>query len=270
MSQIQVFGVNADLLPLVVAAVGLLCGSMSGAVFGFGVGLFADLALVQTVGLSSLLYLAVGYWAAGPRAARPAGLARPDRRRGRGDRGGDRRLLDHAAPAGRRRTRHLRARARDRGHDPAQRRHRHPRHGPRPPAPRPRLARGPAPPPAARLHDRRAVPAEADGVSLDPGRRWTGRDRPISPTLALRVAVLGFVAFAIFGVIFFRLWYLQVLSGDQYLAQARDNQTRTQRIAAPRGADRRPPWERARRERGRHGRPARPARSFPRPSARTR
>ena len=62
-SQIQVFGVNADLLPLVVAAVGLLCGSMSGAVFGFGVGLFADLALVQTVGLSSLLYLAVGYWA---------------------------------------------------------------------------------------------------------------------------------------------------------------------------------------------------------------
>ena len=35
---------------------------MSGAVFGFGVGLFADLALVQTVGLSSLLYLAVGYW----------------------------------------------------------------------------------------------------------------------------------------------------------------------------------------------------------------
>ncbi|HSD80023.1 MAG TPA: penicillin-binding transpeptidase domain-containing protein [Solirubrobacteraceae bacterium] len=64
------------------------------------------------------------------------------------------------------------------------------------------------------------------------------RDRrlPISPQLAMRVAVLGFVAFAVFGVIFFRLWYLQVLSGDQYLAQARNNQVRTMRIPAPRGA----------------------------------
>jgi rod shape-determining protein MreD len=61
-SQVHLFGVNADLLPLVVAAVGLLCGSVTGAVFGFSVGLFLDLALVQTVGLSSLLYLGVGYW----------------------------------------------------------------------------------------------------------------------------------------------------------------------------------------------------------------
>ena len=77
-SQIQVFGVNADLLPLVVAAVGLLCGSMSGAIFGFGVGLFADLALVQTVGLSSLLYLAVGYWAGRARELRdPQGALVP-------------------------------------------------------------------------------------------------------------------------------------------------------------------------------------------------
>jgi rod shape-determining protein MreD len=61
-SQVHLFGVNADLLPIVVAAVGLLCGSVTGAVFGFSVGLFIDLALVQTVGLSSLLYLGVGYW----------------------------------------------------------------------------------------------------------------------------------------------------------------------------------------------------------------
>jgi rod shape-determining protein MreD len=61
-SQVHLFGVNADLLPVVVAAVGLLCGSVTGAVFGFCVGLFLDLALVQTVGLSSLLYVAVGYW----------------------------------------------------------------------------------------------------------------------------------------------------------------------------------------------------------------
>jgi penicillin-binding protein 2 len=62
------------------------------------------------------------------------------------------------------------------------------------------------------------------------------RRLPISPQLAMRVAVLGFIAFAVFGIIFFRLWYLQVLSGDQLLAQARNNQVRTMRIPAPRGA----------------------------------
>jgi rod shape-determining protein MreD len=61
-SQIELFGTNADLAPLVIAFVGLLAGSLPGACFGFAVGLFLDLALVQTVGLSSLLYLAVGYW----------------------------------------------------------------------------------------------------------------------------------------------------------------------------------------------------------------
>jgi rod shape-determining protein MreD len=60
-SQVQLFGVNADLVPLVVAAAGLLCGAVPGAVFGFGVGLFVDSALVQMLGLSSLVYLTVGY-----------------------------------------------------------------------------------------------------------------------------------------------------------------------------------------------------------------
>jgi rod shape-determining protein MreD len=62
-SQIEVFGTNADLMPLVVAAIGLTVGSLPGAVFGFATGLFLDLALVQTLGLSSLVYLTVGYWA---------------------------------------------------------------------------------------------------------------------------------------------------------------------------------------------------------------
>ena len=62
-TQIQLFGTNADLVPLVIAAVGLLAGSVSGACFGFFVGLFLDLALVQTVGLSSLVYVGVGYGA---------------------------------------------------------------------------------------------------------------------------------------------------------------------------------------------------------------
>ena len=38
-----------------------------------------------------------------------------------------------------------------------------------------------------------------------------------------------------FGVIFFRLWYLQVLSGEQYVAQADANRVRELPIAAPRG-----------------------------------
>jgi len=62
-SQIELFGTNADLSPLVIASVGLMVGSLPGAVFGFCVGLFIDLALVQTLGLSSLVYVAIGYWA---------------------------------------------------------------------------------------------------------------------------------------------------------------------------------------------------------------
>ena len=62
-SQITVFGVPADLSPLVVASVGLLAGSLPGAVFGFAVGLLVDLALVQTLGVTSLLFIAIGYWA---------------------------------------------------------------------------------------------------------------------------------------------------------------------------------------------------------------
>jgi rod shape-determining protein MreD len=62
-TQIELFGTNADLVPLAIAAAGLLAGSVSGACFGFFVGLFLDLALVQTVGLSSLVYVGIGYGA---------------------------------------------------------------------------------------------------------------------------------------------------------------------------------------------------------------
>lgn len=63
LSQISIFGVSADVTPLVVMSVGLLCGSMTGAVFGFGTGLLIDLVLVQTLGVTSLLYIVIGYWA---------------------------------------------------------------------------------------------------------------------------------------------------------------------------------------------------------------
>jgi rod shape-determining protein MreD len=61
-SQISIFGVSADLGPLVVMSVGLLAGSMAGAVFGFATGLLVDLVLFQTLGITSLLYIAIGYW----------------------------------------------------------------------------------------------------------------------------------------------------------------------------------------------------------------
>jgi rod shape-determining protein MreD len=61
-SQISIFGVSADLGPLVVMSVGLLCGSMTGAVVGFFMGLMVDTVLIQTLGITSLLYIAIGYW----------------------------------------------------------------------------------------------------------------------------------------------------------------------------------------------------------------
>ena len=61
-SEVPVFGVAVDLSPLLVAFVGLLCGSTIGAVTGFAVGLLVDLALVQTLGLTSLVFTLVGFW----------------------------------------------------------------------------------------------------------------------------------------------------------------------------------------------------------------
>jgi rod shape-determining protein MreD len=62
-SEVPVFGVTIDLTPLLVAFAGLLCGSMLGAVTGFAVGLLVDLMLVQTLGVTSLLFTMIGYWA---------------------------------------------------------------------------------------------------------------------------------------------------------------------------------------------------------------
>ena len=62
-SQVSIFGVSANITPLVVMSVGLLCGSTTGAVFGFATGLLIDLVLVQTLGVTSLLYIVIGYWA---------------------------------------------------------------------------------------------------------------------------------------------------------------------------------------------------------------
>ena len=61
-SQISLFGSTADVTTLVVMSVGLLAGSMPGAITGFGIGLLVDIVMFQTVGVTSLLLITVGYW----------------------------------------------------------------------------------------------------------------------------------------------------------------------------------------------------------------
>lgn len=58
---------------------------------------------------------------------------------------------------------------------------------------------------------------------------------PVPPALSMRAAMLGGLALVLFGVIFFRLWYLQILSGSQYVQQANANRLREIPIQAPRG-----------------------------------
>jgi rod shape-determining protein MreD len=62
-SEVPVFGVSIDLSPLLVAFTGLLCGSTMGAAAGFCVGLLIDLALMQMLGVTSLTFTIIGYWA---------------------------------------------------------------------------------------------------------------------------------------------------------------------------------------------------------------
>jgi penicillin-binding protein 2 len=61
------------------------------------------------------------------------------------------------------------------------------------------------------------------------------RRPPLTPQLAFRVTVIGGFALAMFAIILFRLWFLQVLSGTQYAKAAQTNRTRRVLVAAPRG-----------------------------------
>ena len=61
-SQLPVAGGTADLAPLAVMSIGLLCGGLAGALFGFGLGLFLDVSLLQTLGVTSLILVGIGYF----------------------------------------------------------------------------------------------------------------------------------------------------------------------------------------------------------------
>src|SRR5918996_995583 len=58
----------------------------------------------------------------------------------------------------------------------------------------------------------------------------------VTPQMAIRIAILGILAITIFCALFFRLWALQVISGDRYLEDAENNQIRSFRATAPRGS----------------------------------
>jgi len=61
------------------------------------------------------------------------------------------------------------------------------------------------------------------------------RGPAMSNRLALRIAVFGGAAVILFAILFFCLWRLQVLDGSKYLAEAKNNRTRSYRVSAPRG-----------------------------------
>jgi rod shape-determining protein MreD len=62
-SQFPIAGGTADLAPLAVMSIGLLCGGLAGASFGFGLGLFLDVSLLQTLGVTSLILVGIGWFA---------------------------------------------------------------------------------------------------------------------------------------------------------------------------------------------------------------
>lgn len=62
-SSLVVAGGAPDLLLVVVVALGLLRGSIPGAVLGFGGGLLVDVVTLGTLGVSSLVLTLAGFWA---------------------------------------------------------------------------------------------------------------------------------------------------------------------------------------------------------------
>ena len=264
-SFLSVLGAAPNLVPVVVVCLGLLGGAVIGAVCGFAAGLLTDSVLLQTLGVSSLVLLSVGYLAGRYRESvevigrtTPALLAGaltllaaagfaavqlmlgvetsvsvavPSRggRPGRARRPARARRLPARPPAARARPDRLLARAPHPAATapspaspfaPARRAERAPGWGARdPPAAPPRPGAPPTGPRGA-------------GV-IGPRGDWRGP--PPSSQLAFRVAALGGLALVVFVVVFLRLWYLQVLSGDSYASEAQNNQVREFTVQAPRG-----------------------------------
>lgn len=68
---------------------------------------------------------------------------------------------------------------------------------------------------------------------LEPARKR--RPAEDDSFIGIRVGVLLLLAFAVFGILAFRLWYLQILSGDEFVGYSTVNRVRTVMVEAPRG-----------------------------------
>jgi penicillin-binding protein 2 len=81
---------------------------------------------------------------------------------------------------------------------------------------------------------RRDNPAGRRGRPIRTGRP----DRPVihPPSIAIRVTIIGGLALVLVAMIVFRLWFLQVLSAQQYVVEANDNRLRSVEVVAPRGS----------------------------------
>ena len=253
-SYLSILGATPYLVPVVIVSLGLLGGGVVGAVCGFAAGVLIDSLLLQTLGVSSLVLLSIGYLAGRYREGFeirngivPALLAGGFTLLGAAGFAAIELMLGVDAPVsllvvreilvqgllavvlGVRRLPAGAPRARPRAGrlqalDPVAR------------------ARAPATAADAAQPQRRALGAGAAPprpASSGPRRRglmgsdWRGP--PMPDKFALRVAILGGIGLVAFAIIFLRLWYLEVLSGDQYLAQAQNNQVREFTVQAPRG-----------------------------------
>ncbi len=57
----------------------------------------------------------------------------------------------------------------------------------------------------------------------------------LTPRTAVRIAILGGIAMSLLGILLVRLWFLQVISGEEYAAKAEGNRLRTVITQAARG-----------------------------------
>lgn len=55
------------------------------------------------------------------------------------------------------------------------------------------------------------------------------------PSIGVRLALLASLGLVLFSILLFRLWFLQILSGDEFVTQADNQRLRTVSIEAPRG-----------------------------------
>jgi rod shape-determining protein MreD len=62
-SYLSLLGATPNVIPVVVVSLGLLGGAVTGAVCGFAAGLLLDALLLQTLGVSSIVLLSIGYLA---------------------------------------------------------------------------------------------------------------------------------------------------------------------------------------------------------------